>query len=139
MPDLSPLAPLNEEIPIGVPETNEEMGESELPWPTIHLSGPDEQRELRPPSQLAPAPIDRLAPPPDTAIETTDPLVSTGWETKDTTSASADFNGEVNYMPGLEGDSPTPVHYLTWLIRHTITPVMARLEQVDTAIITFMD
>ncbi|KAL0630555.1 hypothetical protein Q9L58_010598 [Maublancomyces gigas] len=74
--------------------------------------------------------------PPETAIEITAPARSSPAPTPETTpQASAEFNNELNYMPGLVGESPVPVHYCAWLIRNTVTPIMSRLEQADAAII----
>ncbi|KAL0630615.1 hypothetical protein Q9L58_010538, partial [Maublancomyces gigas] len=140
MPDPSPLPPLAE-IPIGAPEINEEMGEDETPaWPTAEkLTRPDEydEHQVQPDSPDPPGP-------PETAIELTAPESSNPTPTPDPTpettpTASTSFNNDLNYMPGLEGESPVPVHYLAWLIRNTITPIMSRLEQADAAIITLHD
>ncbi|KAL0630611.1 hypothetical protein Q9L58_010542 [Maublancomyces gigas] len=128
MPDPSPLDSLEDSIPIGAPETNEEMGEeADDGWPTGTMKPATGISEHEPPA----SDLETQPPPPETAIEIT--------QTSDTQapmpSPSEEFDNDTNYMTGLVGESPVPVHYLAWLIRHTMELVKARLEQTDAAVI----
>ncbi|KAL0631760.1 hypothetical protein Q9L58_009368 [Maublancomyces gigas] len=45
------------------------------------------------------------------------------------------FHADTDYMPGCEGEAQIQVQYLAWLIRNTITHLLARQDQADAEII----